>query len=198
MGKALFFDEICTLPAAMGCVLLPLKENWTPELHEWTCDNIEGSLASFGHVQDVLGLAPRFAFLIAEVSSLDEAPAVRGFTIFLPLNKDGHDALLDGRFDGTDINHKFISVDGQEIDALYWWCTVAPSALALGMVPVVTQLQAPDVRRAPIYTKPATDHVASLATAAGFVPVENDNQPNLFVCKRIRIGKLNSDLQEAA
>ena len=187
MAKALVLDEIANLPVAMRSALLPLAENWTPELYAWTAEKLDGDIASFEHVDEVLSRAPEFGLLLAEVPSLQQKPMFRGFTIFLPLNEVGHSSLLSGEFNGSAINPAFLATKGEPVASLYWWCTVGPSAVALGMTAVFSQLQKEHVREASIFTKPITKRAEELARLAGFEPVRPDasySNGGLFVYHR--------------
>lgn len=100
----------------------------------------------------------------AEVAS--ERPA---FLAYLPLNRRGAEALVNGRFHGADPNLDMVCRGGEPPCAIYIWLIFAPGALTpalRALAPLLGRL-APD--GCPLFTRGVTGHTARLFPAMGFV-----------------------------
>ncbi|MBL8570045.1 MAG: GNAT family N-acetyltransferase [Phreatobacter sp.] len=127
-------------------------------------------LASKPAVLAVLRHNPECIFAFAR-GGWQEQPsdAPMGFMAMLPLTKDGHRALFDGRLKTDAPDLAFVARQHERPDAIYHWGVFGGPAVVGGMALVMERLSSDKFRGLPMYCKAASPEAHKFMLSIGFV-----------------------------
>ncbi|MCA0320886.1 MAG: GNAT family N-acetyltransferase [Proteobacteria bacterium] len=139
-------------------------------------------LASPASVLDILRHNPESIFAFARGGWQEQPSDVpMGFMAMLPLTKEGHRALFDGRFqtDAPDLQH--ICRQHERPDAIYHWGVLGGPAVVGGMALVMERLSSDKFRGLPMYCKAASPEAHKFMRSIGFVDGATHPETRHFV-----------------
>lgn len=111
-----------------------------------------------------------------------------GFVCLLPLNRDGLDALFDGRMDTGAPDNRFIARQWEKPAAIYFWGIYISPAIAGGISLVMERLTSDKFRGLPVFCKAANDKARRLFESIGFTMGARHGEiyaPGIMTCRRL-------------
>jgi hypothetical protein len=97
-----------------------------------------------------------------------------GLYAMLFLNRQGHQALLDGEFDGSCPSLAHLARKNEKPAAIYTWFVACPGRAVTGFGNVAQFLQSERYAGADLYARPASAAGLRLMLGIGYIPVHSD------------------------
>lgn len=124
-------------------------------------------------VEDIFARNPDTMLAIVRADARDEPHASEaGLICPLPLTKDGHDALFDGRLNTLKPDLGFVARQHEQPSAVYVWFIAMPASPLIGggIAHVVERMSTSRCKDVPLYCKAANERARTLFDRIGFVP----------------------------
>jgi predicted GNAT family N-acyltransferase len=126
-------------------------------------------MASFATVMRVYHRNPDTILAFArERRSGDSPSSPIGFLAHLPLNAEGHLALLDGRLNTKDPQERYLARQHERPSALYYWAMYFTPEIGGGLALALERMTSDKYRNLPIFCKAATKEGWEILTSLGF------------------------------
>jgi predicted GNAT family N-acyltransferase len=111
-------------------------------------------------------------------------PAPLGLFAYLPLNAQGHSAIVSGQFQGHAPQISHIARAGERPEAIYLWLVFLPGALARTIGVVARAFDEVSPSGCPVFSRAVNPHAVRLNASMGFLDAAQfypDCQPGLLV-----------------
>ena len=109
---------------------------------------------------------------IKVADELHRPGAPKGLTALLPLNSLGLQALQDGTFSGSNPDPHWLSVPGEQPEAVYVWLIYMPGSFGRLLAAFASALEPYLETPVPIFSRATNPHSERLQRSSGFLPAK--------------------------